>query len=322
MIVDAMALLADANPVLAPPPVEPIERLRRLIEDDRVTVGDGDGRTAHTGSTRARRPSSSRARALAALLAATATAVGVAITDEPSGPSVNVAAAAYAATSTGTGVAEAVFVDRVYSGGRVLRTFQHREWIDAAAGRRREQSSFPSAAGLDSETASSPGQFEVWNDTRAEAGVIHRVLTPNRVNAGTVETSPGEAEGIALYRRLYQQGPMRLIGRERHNDRLLWKLESAPTALGVPRTGSKPVPLQCLIVLVDPNTFLPISERQINLYLPGHPVASESDLVRYRRLPRDASSEDLLSIVHRHPRATVIVIPAPGGRPRGAHAGK
>jgi hypothetical protein len=50
-----------------------------------------------------------------------------------------------------------------------------------------------------------------------------------------------------------------------------------------------------LIVLVDPKTFLPVSERQVDVALPGHPTTVESNLINYRRLSAGELDPKLLS---------------------------
>jgi hypothetical protein len=120
------------------------------------------------------------------------------------------------------------------------------------------------------------------------------------------DASPLETEGLSLYRRLYRAGVIRLVGRVRLGARLLWKLE------GDVGWGSSNIrarrfrPTNGLVVLVDPTTFHPVVEQQVNLALPGHPVTVESQLVGYRRLPRNATSEALLQISAQRPGLRVI----------------
>jgi len=254
-----------------------------------------------------------------ALIAAAAITVGLSVSGGSSGPSLNVAAAAYAATSPGTGIIEAVFVERFYQRSHVRVTMRHREWIDAVTGRRREQRSLKN--GRLEELASAPGRIEQWISLDArEADVVRRLLTGARSGSPSFGSLPTQDTGIALYRRLYQQGRMRLIGRERHGGQLLWKLETPPIAVAYLRTNSRPVPLAGLVVLVDPNTFLPVIERQIDLQLPGHPIQKESSLVGYRHLPNSAASEALLDLAALHPSARVITTTPPG--PNLLHAGR
>ena len=91
--------------------------------------------------------------------------------------------------------------------------------------------------------------------------------------------------GIATYRRLYRDGTIRLVGRERRDGRLLWKLEG-DVAFAFHSFHAKPVPIMAVVVLVDPRTYLPVVQRTVSL-LPGHrrQVQAES---RAARLPAPA----------------------------------
>ncbi len=111
-------------------------------------------------------------------------------------------------------------------------------------------------------------------------------------------------EGIALYRTLYRNGLMRLVGRERRDGRSLWKLESRPASYDA--NGRRVAIHTRLVVLVDPKTFLPIVERLIDVVLPGHPTLLESDLLSYRRLPSSEGHSKLFELTAQHPNARVL----------------
>lgn len=120
------------------------------------------------------------------------------------------------------------------------------------------------------------------------------------------DASPLETEGLSLYRRLYREGVIRLVGPVRMGGRLLWKLEGVVGWASTNIRAGRLHPIQGLVVLVDPTTFHPVVEQQVNLALPGHPVIVESQLVGYRRLPRNATSEALLQISAQRPGLRVI----------------
>jgi hypothetical protein len=311
MSVDAMGRLAAANPVLGPPAVESPEGLRGLIacprtrEDDAAALGLGElpgGRSPLHESSRPRR------RALIAVaLCAAASVVGVVLSSSPSGPGLNVAAAAYAATSPKSGIVEATFITHIEHGIQAGSILRQREWDDAGMGLRRERVTFTEAHDGKREThvseaASAPGRRETWYRGHLEVSEVPRVSTPAglglRMAFGQV-TLDG-VEGIELYRALYREGLMRLVGREPRDGRSLWKLESRPASYDA---NDRMVAIRTrLVVLVDPKTFLPIVERQIDVALPGHPIALESDLLSYRRLPSGQSATDLFSLRARHPQ--------------------
>ncbi len=121
--------------------------------------------------------------------------------------------------------------------------------------------------------------------------------------------SPLETEGLGLYRRLYRAGVIHLAGRVRRGARLLWRLEGTVVWSSTNTRAGRWVPILGLVVLVDPTTFRPLVQQQINLALPDHPVTVESQLVGYRRLPRDAASEALLQISSQHPGLRVNTLP-------------
>ncbi len=339
---DTLARLAAANPVPDLPAVEPAERLRRLIE--------AEGPSADAGARRRRTSKKSIARAMTAAVAAlAAAAAGLVLADGSSAPGVNIAAAAYAATSSGSGVLEARFVEHMFMPGprgshyRRVATFHYHEWLDASRGLRRERRTLPVlltqpppsgrpfrvldrdvridrphhvTSELTNELASSPGWIETWGSSAGERHVIHRFrYSPDRTLAGVPKPAPDNAlaqapEGISTYRRLYRERTLELVGRERWHSRLLWKLEG-DVAFAATSFRSKLVPLMALVVLVDPNTFLPVVQRVVTLGVAGHharrTIQSESDLIGYRHLPGGVASEALLKLSAQHPHARVIV---------------
>lgn len=311
MTLDAIAQLRAANPVAEAPEVEPVERLRRLIEQEPAW---GPPAVAP----RRREPRSMRAL-VGALASAGALAAGLVLADASSGPGVNVLAAAYAATS-GSGVIAAVFTEKLFVHGRAIATFHRREWIDASTERRRERTV---SHDFIAETANSPGWIESWSNTGSASRTVRRFPYPPALAGASspaqLAPSPGPAAdrgqkttaaGIALYRKLYLERALRLVGRERVDGRVLWKLEG-DVAIAVPG-GSHPrrIVISSYVVLVDPTTFLPVVQRYVNLLQPGHPVQTESRLVSYRRLPSDASSQALLEVAAQHPGLPVITTPA------------
>ena len=333
MTVDPMARLAAANPVPDLPAVETPERLRRLIEDGAPESSLGVRRRRASGRV--------RRAALIALMAGCATLAGVLLTAGSSGPGVNVAAAAYAATSPQPGIVEAVFVARSYQGGR-LATLRQQEWIDAATGRRRELNTLD-AAGVHqvSDWMFAPGLLEEWHggsqpgtlrverippEQRIPRGPQGRAITIDALHAEDVlrvEHALSDErihlafegislfdgiESIELFRDLYRKGWIKLVGRERRGTELLWKLESNAIRPIRRPTGAGADSHTRLIVLVNPKTFLPVAERQVNVSVPGHPrVLVESNLVRYRRLPDDGAGQALFNLSAQHPRARVLV---------------
>jgi hypothetical protein len=310
---DTLILLAAANPVPELPVAEPPERLRRLIESEGHAVG---GARRPTPAGRLMRPLAAGGAALAAAT------IGLVLSNGASSPGLNIAAAAYAATSSGSGVLEARFVDRTFlSSGLFADVSHHREWIDASTWMRRERRTLPGLV-IDRhpgrgphavyELASSPDWIEAWSSAPSERNVIHRVRYPTgRTIFGRPQPAPSGGAtqtpaGIETYRRLYRGGVVRLVGRERRDGRLLWKLEG-DVAFGFHSSHAKPVPIMAVVVLVDPRTYLPVVQRTV-LLLPGHrrQVQQESELLGYRRLPSGAASEALLKLSAQHPRARVV----------------
>jgi hypothetical protein len=307
MSVDAMARLAAANPVIDPPAIESPERLRRLIEDDAPALDLGElpgGRSTTRKSSRLRR------RVLVAVpLCAAASVVGVVLSSGSSGPGVNVAAAAYAATSPKSGIVEATFITHIERGIQAGSIWRQREWDDAGKGLRRERVIFTEAYDGKrethiSESASAPGHLETWYRGRLEVSPVPRVKAPLKLRMIFGEVTLDGVQGIALYRALYREGLIRLVGRERRNGLSLWKLESRAASFDA--NGHKSPIDTRLVVLVDPKTFLPIVERQIDVALSGHPTVSESDLLSYRQLPAGAGHGKLFELTAQHPSARVL----------------
>ncbi len=323
---DTIALLAAANPVPELPAAEPPERLRGLIEMEGLVVG-GEGHAM--GGARRRTPAGRLMRPLAAVgTAMLAATIGLVLSNGASSPGLNIAAAAYAATSSGSGVLEARFVDSTFLGGGRVRTSRHREWIDAGTGMRRERRTLPGVVigrrpgRLPHEVyelASSPNWIETWSSAPSERNAIDRVRSSAGPTPGGVPqpaSSGGDTQtpaGIETYRRLYRDGAIKLVGRERRDGRLLWKLEgdvgffwNGKPSASHPSRG-KLVPIMAVVVLVDPRTYLPVVQRTVNL-LPGHrrQVQQESELLGYRHLPGGAASEALLKLSAQHPHARVV----------------
>ncbi|MFZ1925056.1 MAG: hypothetical protein WAU42_02830 [Solirubrobacteraceae bacterium] len=309
MSVDAMTRLAHANPVLDPPVVESPERLRRLIEDDAPMPDLGERRDAYSSMSKSSRI---RRRALVAVpICVAASVAGVVLSSGSSGPGVNVAAAAYAATSPQQGIVEAVFVTHIERGIQAGSVLRQREWDDAGMGLRRERVTFTEVHDGKrnthvSESASAPGRHETWYRGRLEVSTVPRVMAPHDLNPrmAFVEGTLDGVEGIALYRALYREGMMRLVGREHREGQSLWKLESRPTSYDA--NGRRIAIRTRLVVLVAPKTFLPIVERVIDAALPGHPTALESNLLSYRHLPSGEGNGKLFDLTAQHPRARVL----------------
>jgi hypothetical protein len=309
MSVDAMTRLAAANPVLDPPAVEPPERLRRLTEDDALMPEVGERCDAHLPKGKSSRM---RRRALVAVpICVAASVAGVVLSSGSSGPGVDVAAAAYAATSPRQGIVEAVFVTHIERGIQAGSVLRQREWDDAGMGRRRERVTFTEVHDGKSnrhvsESASAPGRQETWYRGRLEVSTVPRVMAFRDLNPrmAFVEGTLDGVEGIALYRALYREGMMRLVGREHREGQSLWKLESRPASYEA--NGRRIAIRTRLVVLVAPKTFLPIVERVIDAALPGHPVELESNLLSYRRLPPDQRNLKLFDLTAQHPGARVL----------------
>jgi hypothetical protein len=317
MSVDAMTRLAAANPVLHPPAVESPERLRCLVEGEASAVDLGERRSGSSKTGKGRWLG--RRALVAAGVCVAASVVGVVLSSGSSGPGVNVAAAAYAATSPRAGIVEAVFLARVFRGSEAGGTLRQREWIDSSKGLRREQDSTTGPYGDRAEThvlesVTAPRRWESWSAGR-EGSVVTRVRLPDdvKMNLAFDGISLTGVEGIGLYRQLYRLGGMKLVGHERHKGRLLWKLESRPIANGrrlTAATHTRRVVLTVathtrLVVLVDPKTFLPVVERQVDIAQAGHPTVVENDLLSYRHYAGGESEGRLFDLALQHPNARV-----------------
>jgi hypothetical protein len=316
MTVDSMTRLAAANPVVDLPDVESPERLRRLIACPRTGENEAPSIGLDEFPRSSSRPDRLRIRRRALLAVPLCTAAGVAgvvLSSGSTGPGVNVAAAAYAATAPRSGIVEAVFFARVLRGSQAGGTLRQREWRDAQTGQRRMQNSTTGPYGDTRETHTlemvfAPKRWETWS-AGGEANTITRVT--GRLDMKIAMQFDGIAldglEAINLYRQLYRLGGMKLVGRERHGGRLLWKLESRP--IGHSRADGRMLAISAthmrLIVLVDPKTFLPVSERQVDVALAGHPTIVESNLISYRHVIGGEAAGKLFDLAAQHPSARV-----------------
>ena len=357
---NTLTRLAAANPVPDLPAVESAEHLRRLIETEGPAAApDTRGRRSKKSIARAMTAAVAALAAAAAglVLADGSSAPGVNIA------AAAYAATSSGSGVLEARFVEHLLLPGSHSKGSHYRreaTFRYREWLDASRGLRREQRTLPALltqpppfrvldrnARIDrplhvtnelvrdarivhvtSELASSPGWIETWGSLARQRHVIHRFkYSPDRTLAGVPEPPPDNAlaqapEGISTYRQLYRERTLELVGRERWHGRLLWKLEG-DVAFAATSFRSKLIPLMTLVVLVDPNTFLPVVQRVVTLGVSHRhdtrTIQSESDLIGYRHLPGDAASEALLKLSAQHPHARVIVersdrLPAPAGR--------
>ncbi len=341
MRADAMARLRAADPVRAIPAVEPPERLRTLIE------GDDAAAAAAAAGTRVRRgrPRRTRRLLLGALILVAASGAGLLLGSGSSDPGVNVAAAAYAATSPRSGIVEAVFLARSFrpaatcAGSRWCsaspsspETLRQREWLDGATGQRRELDTIDAPHAKPpfeqaSDAVFGPHVTEEWTEPGGSGAVRVKHLPASDLAQRVVRIQAqlhraiehiafagialDGVEGIDLFRHLYRMGWMRLVGRVQHGSERLWKLESRPLgrsgetvrARRMVRTRER----TRLIVLVDPRSFLPVAEMQLDVSDPAHPyLVVESRLVSYRRLATDAATLRLFDLAAQHPRARVI----------------
>jgi hypothetical protein len=314
MTVEVMARLARANPVPAPLAVDAPENLRRLIEDDRAAVADaGAPRRSHV-----------RWRVLAGIASiACASVAAVLLLAGSSGSGSNVLAAVYAAAAPKPGVVEAVTLTRTFGGPGHDSVARLHEWSEASTARRRGLTTFTGSR-FRSGTAQidvvyKPQEVELWGNDRGfrllpqrmdrEPNIVHRIrwsgaFHPNDEHLGFLGGGIlVGAEWAQLFRTLYSKGQMRVVGRERHSGRLLWKLE-ASQARAEARAREDHTQF---IVLVDPHTFLPVYTRLVNLALPGHPTVSESELLSYRTLASSITNEKLFDLALQHPQAQVVI---------------
>jgi len=268
-----------------------------------------DGLPASAGHSHSWLVGIGKLRLVFGVLAVAAIAATLFFTVSSTRPDVNIAAAAYAATSPQQGATEAVWFTRILTGSQRGQTLRQREWIDPAAGRRREQSVVSdfgagSAVSQVDELATAPGFQESWEGT-GQPDVVERM----RVHSDYKSTPAfggitlAGLEGVKLYRQLYRTGAIRLVGHERHYGRNLWKLESHPVSSLEREIHTR------LIVLVDPHSFLPLSERQIDIALPGHPTVVESNLLSFRHLQSEEVKKTLFELAPQHPHAHLVTRP-------------
>jgi hypothetical protein len=314
MTVDVMARLARANPVPEPPDVDAPTRLRHLIEDDERSSGAGAlaPRRAHV-----------RRRAFAGIASTACVSVAAVLLVAGSpGSGSNVLAAVYAAAAPKPGIVEALTLTRTFGGPGHDSVARLREWSEASTARRRGLTTFTGsrfrAGAAQIDVVYKPREWEVWGNDRGfrllpqstdrEPNIVHRIrwsgsFHPDDEHVGFLGGGIlVGAEWAQLYRTLYGKGQMRVVGRERHAGRLLWKLEASPARA---RARAREDHTQ-FIVLVDPHTFLPVYTRLINLALPGHPTVSESEQLGYRTLASTAANEKLFDLALQHPRARVV----------------
>lgn len=278
-------LLARANPVRHTPAVESPERLRQLIE-----ATGPEAPVSRRGS------SWGRPRVLQAMgataLAGAAVALGLVLTNSSSNTHLSVVASAYAALSPEDGIIEASFVVRYgHKGAR----FHEREWIEARTGENRIRSEEGRTA---TETSVSDSGVENWTSSSAgKQDVVHRWLTSRFAGRG------GAVSALEAYRKLYLDKTIKLVGQVSWHGRPVWKLEG-PGA-GSQEPGGPSVPIETVVVLVDQTTYLPVLRQRISLIRPTHPIESETELLRYKRLPINPETEALLKVAPQHPDARI-----------------
>ncbi len=329
MSVDVMARLARANPVPELPSVPAPEGLRHLLEDEDAGQGRQreDRRDHHDAPSASPRRPRVRNRALVVVTSIACVSVGVVLLlAGSSGSGSNVLAAVYAATAPKPGIVEAVTLTRTFGGAAHADVARLREWSEASTGRRRGMTSFTgsrfraSAAQID--VVYKLREWELWGNARGvkllsqsidgEPNVVDRIrwsgsFAPNDEHLGFLGGGLVGAEWARLFRTLYSKGQMRVVGRERHAGRLLWKLEASP-ARAAARAREDHTQF---VVLVDPHTFLPVYTRLINLALPGHPTEYESEQLSYRVLPSTTANEQLFDLAVQHPDARVVTQAGP-----------
>jgi hypothetical protein len=268
---------------------------------------------------------------LAALpLGVAAAATAVVLLLSSSGPGLNVAAAAYAATAPKQGLVEYLSLVRIFRGPDAGSTLRQQEWIEASGARRRELDTITGPRGRPQSAhvrdwSFAPRAFERWESGR-RSNVVLRVSRslmsyyPDHPGFDIGGITLDGVEGIKFFRLLYRDGQVRVVGRERRDGRLLWKLESHPEQRGIDDHTR-------LIVLVDPHTFLPVFERQIDIALPGHPAIVESELLSYRTVLSTPASASLFDLAAQHPGTRVLNavapppprLPTPGSHPVKRH---
>lgn len=300
MIVNAIDRLAAANPVVDLPAVAPVE--------DALIIADENPQPPYNHVPRHRKAPK---RAVAGvLLAAGATVVALLLAAGSTGPGVNVAAAAFAATSPEPGVLHAVFESRIVEGrsgrsGKPGAVFRQEQWIDTTTGQERERDTIsePSLNPQMSERASSPALTESWSST--QPGLIYTERAhPLSVFPAFGDLLLSGINGVSLFRQLYREGKIRVVGHEHHGAQTLWLLESGDLRLGSRRAR--------LVLLVNPHTFLPTVETLEESSNTGAPrILSQSRLVIYSHAADHGTGAPALTLRAQHPHAHVTIRSGP-----------
>jgi hypothetical protein len=293
--VDVIEQIRRVNPVPTAPPVPAVEQLIGRLD---LSARERDGHFSALRGPRWRPPAAPRL--IGGMAIVTAAVIAIAVVGGPGGGGVNVAAAVDRAITPGPGVLHMVLDSENALGARTTSTDHEEIWTSQSPRRMRLLSTFKAGA----ETIESEGVVISTSPPRTLSWSASR---PDVITESTNPVTATDATPVAVLRRFYSEGRLKVLGQSELEGRSVWRLEVQPDPSVAAQTlNGQPLPAPT--VLVDAKTFVPIENVIYSTGDEGGQPVLETTKVRYstyEELPASAADERLLSPAS-HPGAKTV----------------
>lgn len=297
---DTIQQVRSVNPVPTDPPAPPVETMISRLDLSVRSLDD----VFTTNSPRPLRRSIVPRVAVGTAVATGAAVAVITLTGGPGGNGVSVAAAVDHAITPHGGVLHMVIDSENIISGQATTTTHNELWTAQNPRRLRSRNTLKSGG----ETIEGEGAILSLSPPRTQSWSASE---PNTIRESVQPIDKEEQTPTAFLRKAYQEGRLKVLGKEEVNGRSVWRLSVLPDTSQTPTTfNGAPVPDPT--VTVDASTFVPIENVIYSVGSTGDKSTLETTKVHYlsyEELPSSSSNLALLNLAP-HPGAKVITEPS------------
>ncbi len=242
--------------------------------------------------------------AAGAVVATGAIVAIVSLTGGPSGSGVSVTTAFARAITPHGGVLHMVIDSENVVGGHVTNTNHGELWTAQNPRRLRSRNTFKSGG----EASVSEGAIVSLRPPRTQSWLAS---DPGTIHESVQPIDGEEQTPTAYLRKAYQEGRLKVVGKEEIEGRSVWRLSVLPDATKTPQTlNGTPIPNPT--VTVDASSFVPLENVIYSVTSTDGKPSLETTKVRYRgyeELPASPANLALLKLAS-HPGAKIVTEPS------------
>lgn len=242
--------------------------------------------------------------AVSAVVATGAAVAIITLTGRPSGGGVSVATAVEQAITPHGGVLHMVIDSETIINGQPTTTTHSELWTAQNPRRLRSRNTLKSGG----ETIEGEGAILSLSPPRTQSW---SASNPNTIRESVQPIDKEEQTPTAFLRKAYQEGRLKVLGKDDVNGRSVWRLSVLREATQTPQTLNG-VPVPDPTVTVDADTFVPIENVIYSVgSASGKPTLETTKVhyLSYEELPSNSSNLSLLKLSP-HPGAKVTTEPS------------